>query len=37
VRRLPGMTEDELTRDAGLVATDLATLKAVLETGPARQ
>lgn len=31
VRRLPGMTDAELTRDAGLVATDLATLKHLLE------
>lgn len=31
VRRLPGMSEQDLARDAGLVASDLATLKAVLE------
>jgi len=31
VRPLPGMTDAELARDAGLVATDLATLKSVLE------
>jgi Polyketide cyclase / dehydrase and lipid transport len=31
VRRLPGMTDEDLGRDVGLVATDLATLKAVLE------
>jgi hypothetical protein len=31
VRRLQGMTDDELARDAALVASDLAALKAVLE------
>jgi hypothetical protein len=31
VRRMPGMTDAELERDAGLVAADLATLKQVLE------
>lgn len=35
VRRQPGMTDDELERDAGLVAADLATLKRLLETGDA--
>jgi len=34
VRRLPGMTDDDLARDAGLVAAALATLKALLESGP---
>ncbi len=31
VRRLPGMTDEDLARDAALVATDLVTLKAILE------
>ena len=35
VRRLPGMTDEELVRDAGLVAADLATLKLILEGEPA--
>ena len=33
VRRGPGMTDEELERDAGLVAADLATLKRLLENG----
>jgi hypothetical protein len=32
VRRTPGMTQEELERDAGLVAADLARLKQLLET-----
>jgi Polyketide cyclase / dehydrase and lipid transport len=31
VRRLPGMSDDEFDRDAGLVAADLARLKKILE------
>lgn len=31
VLRLPGMTDDEFDRDAGLVAKDLRTLKTLLE------
>lgn len=31
LRRAPGMTDDELERDAGLVTADLARLKQVLE------
>ncbi len=31
VRRAPGMTDDEFDRDAASVATDLATLKRILE------
>ena len=31
LRRAPGMTDDELERDAGLVTADLARLKDVLE------
>jgi hypothetical protein len=31
VRRAPGMTDDEFDRDAAAVATDLATLKRILE------
>jgi hypothetical protein len=34
VRPLPGMGEAELTRDAALVAADLATLKNIIEAGP---
>jgi hypothetical protein len=33
LRRLPGMTDEEFERDAGLVAADLARLKQVLEGG----
>jgi len=32
VQRMPGMTDAELARDAGLVAADLATLKGLLES-----
>ncbi|HEX5594916.1 MAG TPA: SRPBCC family protein [Micromonosporaceae bacterium] len=32
LRRLPGMSEEEFARDAGLVAADLARLKRVLES-----
>ncbi|GIG23001.1 polyketide cyclase [Cellulomonas chitinilytica] len=35
LRRAPGMSDQELERDAGLVSTDLAVLKDVLEAGPA--
>jgi hypothetical protein len=35
VRRQPGMTDEELERDAGLVAADLARLKQVLERAEA--
>ena len=31
LRRLPGMTDEEFSRDEGLVAADLARLKRVLE------
>lgn len=31
LRRLPGMTDDEFTRDQDLVAADLARLKRILE------
>jgi len=34
VRRLPGMTDEDLDRDVGLVAADLATLKRLLESPP---
>ncbi len=34
VRRLPGMSDAELDRDAGLVAADLATLKRLMEARP---
>ena len=33
VQRLPGVADDDFERDATAVATDLATLKRVLETG----
>ncbi|GAA1262336.1 SRPBCC family protein [Sphaerisporangium rubeum] len=33
LRRLPGMSDDDLTRDAGLVQADLARLKHILEAG----
>jgi hypothetical protein len=33
VRRMPGMSDAEHARDAGLVSADLARLKQVLETG----
>jgi hypothetical protein len=33
VRRLPGMSDAELDRDAALVAADLATLKRLVEEG----
>ncbi len=29
--QLPGMTDDDFTRDAGLVKTDLETLKSIVE------
>lgn len=32
LRRQPGMTDDDLARDEAAVATDLATLKRILET-----
>lgn len=35
VRRAPGMTDDEFDRDAAAVATDLATLKRILEAASA--
>jgi hypothetical protein len=34
VRPAPGMTDEDLARDAELVAADLATLKRLLEAGP---
>lgn len=34
LQRRPGMTDDELERDAGLVAADLARLRQVLESRP---
>ena len=34
LQRRPGMTDDELARDAGLVAADLARLRQVLESRP---
>jgi hypothetical protein len=34
VRRQPGMTDEELTRDVGLVEADLAELKRHIESGP---
>lgn len=33
LRRRPGMSDEDLERDAGAVATDLAALKRVLERG----
>ncbi|HEV2373485.1 MAG TPA: hypothetical protein VGS19_15090 [Streptosporangiaceae bacterium] len=33
LRRSPGMTDEEFDRDAGLVAADLARLKARVEGG----
>ena len=33
VRRRPGMSEEDLARDAGAVAADLATLRRILEGG----
>lgn len=36
LRRLPGMSEEDFARDAGLVAADLARLKHVLESAANR-
>ncbi|GAA1796501.1 SRPBCC family protein [Planosporangium flavigriseum] len=37
LRRLPDMSDEDFTRDAGLVATDLARLKHVLESAAGKE